>query len=156
MQTDMPAGVGEYLASLPDDRRVAIEAVRDVVNRHLPAGFEEGFAYGMIGWYVPLATFPTTYNGQPLGLASLASQKNHMALYLNNVYGDPELERWFRERWATTGKKLDMGKSCIRFRRLDDLPLDVIGETMERTTVDEFLARYADVRGSSRPTRDRS
>jgi hypothetical protein len=156
MDTDQPRTVEEYLAGLPPDRRTAIKAVRDVVRDSLSDGFEEGIAYGMIAWYVPLATFPDTYNGRPLGLAALASQKNYMALYLNPVYGDPETERWFRERWATTGKRLDMGKSCVRFRRLDDLPLEVIGETIARTTVERFLDRYRDVRGSSRATRARS
>jgi hypothetical protein len=126
------------------------------VRANLPAGFEEGMAYGMIGWYVPLETFADTYNGQPLGLAALASQKNHMSLYLNNVYGDPATEAWFRARWAATGKKLDMGKSCVRFRRLDDLPLDVIGETIARTTLDRYVDRYREVRGSSRATRQGS
>ena len=107
-----PATVDEYLASLPPDRRRAVEAVRDVIRRNLPAGFEEGIGYGMIAWYVPLETYPDTYNGQPLGLAALASQKRYLSLYLNNVYGNPETERWFRDRWAETGKKLDMGKSC--------------------------------------------
>jgi hypothetical protein len=113
-------------------------------------------AFGMIGWYVPLERFPDTYNGQPLGLAALASQKNHISVYLNSVYGDPETERWFRERYAESGKKLDMGKSCVRFRRLEDLPLDVIGETIARADLDSFLDRYAEVRGSSRATRARA
>jgi uncharacterized protein YdhG (YjbR/CyaY superfamily) len=145
--------VDDYLASLPPDRRAALEAVRETVLANLPSGFEEGMSYGMIGWYVPLETFPDTYNGQPLGLAALASQKNHMSLYLNNVYGDPATEAWFRERWAKTGKKLDMGKSCVRFRRLDDLPLDVIGETIARATLNRYVDRYREVRGSSRATR---
>jgi hypothetical protein len=145
--------VDEYLASLPPDRRATIETVRDVVRSNLPAGFEEAMAYGMIVWQVPLATFPDTYNGQPLGLAGLASQKQYLSLYLNNVYGDPDTERWFRDRWATSGKKLDMGKSCVRFRRLDDLPLDVIGETIARTTLDRFVDRYREVRGSTRAMR---
>ena len=145
--------VDEYLADLPPDRRAAIAAVRDVVRSSLPAGFEEGMAYGMIGWYVPLATFADTYNGRPLGLAALASQKQYMSLYLNNVYGDPDTERWFRDRWARTGKKLDMGKSCVRFRRLEELPLDLIGETIARTTLDTFLGVYREARGSSRATR---
>lgn len=152
---DRPGTVEEYNARLPPDRRAAIEAVRDVVRNNLPEGFEEGLAYGMITWYVPLTTFPDTYNGQPLGLAALASQKNYMALYLNNVYGDPETERWFRGRWATTGKRLDMGKSCVRFKRLEDLPLDVVGETIAQTRLDHFLDRYRDVRGSSRASRAR-
>jgi uncharacterized protein DUF1801 len=148
--------VDEYLASLPDDRRAALEAVRDVVRSNLAPGFEEGLDFGMISWYVPLATMPDTYNGHPLGLAALASQKNYMALYLNNVYGDLETERWFRDRWATTGKKLDMGKSCVRFRRIDDLPLDVIAETIARTGLDQFLDRYREARGSSRASGARS
>ena len=143
----------EYIASLPEDRRQAVAGVRRVIREHLPAGFSEGMAYGMIGWWVPLETYPDTYNGQPLGLAALANQKNHIALYLNNVYGDPALETWFRGRWAQTGKKLDMGKSCVRFRSLDDVPLDVIGETIGKTDLASFLARYEEARGSSRAAR---
>lgn len=154
--TGGPTTVDEYLAGLAPDRRATIEAVRDVVRANLPDGFEEGLAYGMIAWYVPLETFPDTYNGQPLGLAALASQKHYMSLYLNTVYGDTETERWFRERWASTGKRLDMGKSCVRFRRLDDLPLDVIGETIARTSVERYVERYREVRGSSRTNRARS
>ena len=107
----------------------------------------------MMGWYVPLETFPDTYNGQPLALASLASQKNYMSLYLNNVYGDPQTEAWFRDRYAASGKKLNMGKSCVRFRHLDDLALDVIGETIARTDLESFLAQYMQARGSSRIAR---
>lgn len=143
----------EYLASLPPDRREAISAVRDVIRRNLSDGFEEGMQFGMIGYYVPLERFGDTYNGQPLGLAALASQKHHMALYLNNVYGDPEIEHRFRERYAASGKKFDMGKACVRFTRLDALPLDVIGRTIAETDVDSFLARYREARGSSRTTR---
>ena len=143
----------EYIASLPPDRREAISAMREVVRRNLPAGYEEGMEFGMIAWYVPLERFPDTYNGHPLGIAALASQKNHMSLYLNAVYGDPETEHWFRERWARTGKKLDMGKSCVRFRRLDDLPLDLIGETIARVPVDAYLARYEAARGRPSGTR---
>ena len=109
--------------------------------------------YGMIGWYVPLERFPDTYNKQPLGLAGLANQKNYMSLYLNTVYGDPETERWFRERFAASGKKLNMGKSCLRFRKVDDLPLDVIAETIARVPIDRYIARYEAARGSSRKTR---
>ncbi len=143
----------EYVASLPEDRRSAVERVRQVIRDHLPDGYEEGMQYGMIGWYVPLDRFGDTYNGQPLGLAALASQKRHLSLYLNNVYGDPGTEAWFKERYAASGKKLDMGKSCLRFRHVDDLPLDVIGETVARTSVDDFVAYYERARGSSRRTR---
>ena len=140
----------EYVAGLPDGRREAIAAVREVVRANLPPGYVEGIGFGMIGWVVPLERFPDTYNGRPLILAALANQKGYMSLYLNTVYGDPATEAWFRERWATTGKKLDMGKSCVRFRTLDDLPLDVIGETIARVPVDRYVERYRAVRGSSR------
>jgi uncharacterized protein YdhG (YjbR/CyaY superfamily) len=137
----------EYIAELPAERREAISRVREVVRRHLPDGYEEGMQYGMIGWYVPLDRLPKTYNGQPLGYAALASHKNHMSLYLNNVYCDPGIEAWFRRRFAASGHRLDMGKSCVRFRRAEDLPLDLIGETIARTPVDRYVARYLAVRG---------
>jgi hypothetical protein len=143
----------EYLADLPPDRRKAISAVRDVIRRNLPPGYEEGIEFGMLSYHVPLDRFPDTYNGHPLGLAGLASQKRYMALYLNNVYGDRETEAWFRQRYAASGKRLDMGKGCVRFRRLEDLPLDVIGETIARTDLDRYVEHYRVARGSSRATR---
>ena len=146
MQSDA-ASVRAYLAELPEDRREIVEAVRAVILEHLPAGFEEGMQYGMIGYYVPLERYPVTYNGQPLGVAALASQKRHLSLYLMGIYGDDGEGSWFRERWAASGKKLDMGKSCVRFRRLDDLALDVVGEAIARTSVDDFIAVYERSRG---------
>ena len=143
----------EYLASLPEERRSIVSAVVEVIRNHLPSGYEEGMGYGMMGWYVPLETFPDTYNGQPLPLAGIASQKRHISLYLNHVYGDPELEAWFRERWTATGKRLDMGKSCVRFTRLDDVPLEVVGEVIARGDLPSLIARYEAARGSSRRTR---
>jgi len=154
MATDTtPRSVDAYVASLPADRREAVSQVRELVRRNLPAGFEEGIQYGMIAWYVPLSHFADTYNGRPLGLAALASQKQYLSLYLNSVYGDPATEAWFRKRYAASGKKLDMGKSCVRFRRLDDLALDVIGETIARVDLDAFVEHYRAARGSSRKTR---
>jgi hypothetical protein len=132
----------DYLAALPDDRRAALATVRRVVLDHLPDGFEEVVQYGMISYVVPLDRYPDTYNGQPLAVASLANQKRHMALYLMGVYGDDGAAAWLRERWASTGKKLDLGKSCLRFRRLDDLALDVVGEAIARTSLDDFVAAY--------------
>ena len=143
----------EYIAALPDDRREAVRAVRDVVRDNLAAGFEEGMLYGMIGWYIPLERLPNTYNGQPLGLAALASQKNYMSLYLNSVYGDPRTEAWFKDRYAASGKRLDMGKSCVRFRRLEDLPLDVIGDTIARVDLESYVAWHEKAASSSRKTR---
>src|SRR5690606_17618842 len=112
--------------------------------------FEEGMQYGMIGWYVPRSRYPETYNGQPLGIAALASQKSYMALYLMSVYGRPEMDAWFRGAFAKAGKKLDMGKSCVRFKSIDALPLDVIGETIRRVPLDAFLAQYEDARVSAK------
>lgn len=143
----------EYIAALPEERRAMVERIRAVVRENLPDGFEEGMQYGMIGWYVPLERFNDTYNGEPLGLAALANQKGHVSLYLNSVYGNTDTESWFRERYAETGKKLDMGKSCVRFRRMDDVPLDLIADTIARTNVDEFVRFYEQARGSSRRTR---
>jgi uncharacterized protein YdhG (YjbR/CyaY superfamily) len=133
--------VDEYLAELPDDRRDAIEEVRETIVEHLPDGFVETMNWGMISYEVPLETFPDTYNGQPLMYAALASQKNHMAVYLTTVYADGEIDDWFRNRYEATGKKLDMGKSCVRFKQLEQLPVELIGEVIGRTTLDEFLAR---------------
>ncbi len=138
------ATVEDYLTELSDDRRHAIEAVRETILDNLADGFVEAMNWGMIAYEVPLETFPDTYNGQPLMYAALAAQKNHMAVYLTTVYADGEVEGWFRKRYRATGKKLDMGKSCVRFRELEQLPVELIGEVIGRTSVDEFLAKYGD------------
>src|SRR3954452_8277978 len=112
--------VEDYLKSLPEDRRLAISAVRKVILENLDKDYEEGIQYGMIGYYVPHRVFPAGYHcdpRQPLPVAGLASQKGHMSLYLMAVYGHGDTGAWFREAWAKTGKKLDMGKSCVRFTR---------------------------------------
>jgi hypothetical protein len=153
MATSDAATPEDMIATLPPDRKAAISKVREVIQANLPSGYEEGMQYGMIGYYVPLSRFPDTYNGQPLGLAALASQKNYMSLYLNAVYGDPETERWFKERYKASGKKLDMGKSCVRFKSLDDLPLDLIAETIRRVPVDAYVQYYEATRGSARKAR---
>ena len=134
--------VEQYLAELPEDRRAEVGRVREVVLRNLPDGYEEVMQYGMIGYAVPLERYPNTYNGEALGYAALAAQKRYISLYLNNVYGDAETEAWFTERFRASGKKLDMGKSCVHFRRAEDLPLDLIGETIARTPAEEFIAVY--------------
>lgn len=134
--------VDEYLASLPEDRRNALAAVRDIILRNLPEGYEEGMQYGMIGYYIPLARYPNTYNGQPLGYVGLASQKNYMSLYLMGIYGDDQTAHWFREEYLRTGKKLDMGKSCVRFKRLEDLPLELIGQAVSLVSVNQYIAQY--------------
>jgi Domain of unknown function (DU1801) len=139
------ATVKQYLAELPADRRQAIEAVRKVILANIDKTFEEGMQYGMIGYYVPHKFFPAGYHcdpRQPLPFACLASQKNHMSLYLMSAYGEGLEEDWFRAQWAKTGKKLDMGKCCIRFKKLDDLALEVIGEAIRRVPAKGYVERY--------------
>jgi len=140
--------VKQYLAELPDDRREAIEAVRGVILRNLSKGYEEIVQYGAIGYVVPHSVYPPGYHcdpKQPLPFAGLASQKNYMTISLMCVYGDAAHEAWFRTAWAKTGKKLDMGKSCVRFKRLDDVPLKVIGEAIKRVPAKKFIAYYESV-----------
>ena len=134
--------VGEYLAELPPDRREAIAAVRKGILDRLPGGYEETMQSGMIGYVIPLERYPVTYNRQPLVYAALASHKSYMSLYLMNVYGDEDTEKWFSEQYRASGKKLNMGKSCVRFKRLEDLPLGVIGQAIGRTEVTDFIERY--------------
>ena len=134
--------VEQYLRALPAERRAAIAAVRKVILKNLPKGYEEAMNWGAIVYQVPLSRLPDTYNGQPLCYAALASNKSYMTLHLMTVYGDKATEKWFREHFKASGKKLDMGKACVHFRKLEDLPLDVIGETIARVPVDEYIRRY--------------
>jgi len=145
------ATVKEYLASLPTDRRDALEKVRAVILKNLDKGFQEGMNYGMMGWSVPHSVYPAGYHcdpKQPLPFAGLASQKQHMSLYMMGMYmgtdakTDSPLLAWFKDAWAKSGKKLDMGKACIRFKKLDDIPLDVIGEAFKRQTLKKYLEHY--------------
>lgn len=139
------ATVAEYLASLPPDRREAISAVRRVILDNLDKDYAEGMQYGMIGFAVPHSVFPAGYHcdpRQPLPFAGLASQKGHMSLHLMALYMDAEQDRWFRAAWAKTGKRLDMGKACIRFKKADDLALDVIGEAVRRIPAAAYIANY--------------
>ena len=142
MVTSRAATVPDYLAGLPADRRKAIAAVRAVIRKNLPKGYKEAMGYGMICYSVPLARYPDTYNGQPLCYAALAAQKRYCALYLMNVYGDAAEARAFKAAFKKAGKKLDMGKSCVRFKTLDDLPLDVIADTNAATPMAKYVAAY--------------
>ncbi|HEU4560194.1 MAG TPA: DUF1801 domain-containing protein [Longimicrobium sp.] len=139
--------VDEYLAELPDDRRQALSAVREVVLRNLPEGYREMMTFGMIGYGIPLERYPDTYNGQPLAFAALAAQKNYNALYLTCVYQDSEQERELRDGFKAAGKKLDMGKSCIRFKQPGDLALDAIGRIIATTPPERFIQQYEAARG---------
>jgi hypothetical protein len=134
--------VAEYLSELPEDRRKVLEAVRQVILNNLDKDYEEGIQYGMIGYYVPHRVFPAGYHcdpRQPLPFAALGSQKNYMSLYLMCVYGASNQTQWFLDSWAKTGKKLDMGKSCVRFKKLDDLALDVIAEAIRRVPARKYI-----------------
>ena len=122
--------VKEYLDELPDERRKAIASVRRVVRKNLPKGYTETMRFGMISYELPLERYPHTYNQQPLCYAGLAAQKNFNTLYLMGCYADPEERKKLEEAFRVSGKKMDMGKSCLHFKSADDLPLDAIGETI--------------------------
>ena len=128
--TSKATTVQQYLDELPDDRREAIETVRNEVLKNLPKGYEEGMQYGMIGYFVPHSTYPAGYHcdkKQPLPFLHIASQKNHMAIYLFCMYGNPEMKARFLEEYGATGKKVDMGGSCLRFKKIENLPADLVG-----------------------------
>jgi len=163
--------VAQYLAALPADRRAALSAVRQAINQNLPEGYEEGIQFGMIGWYVSLSLYPAGYGENPkvpLSLVALASQKSGMVLHFLCFYGHPTLSSWFISEWSDweratwtekprgsgervgrranqykkSGKKLDMGKGCVRFKSLQDLALDVVGRTVARVSAEEHMANY--------------
>ncbi|KAA0208169.1 DUF1801 domain-containing protein [bacterium] len=139
--------VEEYFASLPADRREALLALRQVIRKNLDPVYIEEMGYGMPGWSVPHSVYPAGYHCNPkiaLPYAGMASQKNYMSLYLMFIYGDgnSEMLDWFVREWKKTGKKLDMGKSCIRFKKLEDLALDVIGEAIRRTPARKWIEMY--------------
>ena len=137
--------VAAYLKELPDDRRKAIKAIRKEIRDHLPKGYKEGMQYGMIGYFVPHRIYPAGYHcdpSQPLPYAHLASQKNHMAIYLFGMYSNPEISDWFIQQWKLSGKKLDMGKSCVRFKKIEDVPLALIGQVIAKVPVKELIREY--------------
>jgi hypothetical protein len=137
--------VEKYLAELPAERRTIIKAVREVILKNLDKDFEEGMQYGMIGYYVPHRIYPAGYHcdpKQPLPFVGIASQKNYLSLYLNCLYDDADQMKWFEQAWAKSGKKLDMGKCCVRFKKLDDLALDVIGKLIKGVTAKKHIRQY--------------
>jgi len=142
MVSSKASTVESYLSELPDDRREAIAAVRDLVNRHLPDGYVETMNWGMISWEIPLSRYPVTYNKQPLAYAALAAQKNHLALYLMGCSDGSAQGTALREAYARAGKKLDIGKCCLRFKRWDDLVPEAVGAVIASTPVDVHIAQY--------------
>ncbi len=141
--------VDEYLAGLPEDRREAISAVRRTIIDNLPEGYEEVMNWGMITYQIPLSAYPDTYNKQPLMYAALASQKNHMAVYLSAIYTDDGRRSDFEEAYRSTGKRYDVGKSCVRFSKIENLPLHVIGDAVAATPLATFIEQYERARGLS-------
>jgi hypothetical protein len=132
--------VESYLNSLPEERRETISAVRKVILKNLPKGFEEAMNCGMISYQIPLSVYPDTYNGQPLMYAALASQKNHMAVYLMAIYTSGESRAKFETAYKATGKRFDAGKACVRFKKLDDIPLDLIGQVIASISVKKYIS----------------
>jgi uncharacterized protein YdhG (YjbR/CyaY superfamily) len=149
MQSDA-ATVKEYLSELPDSRKDAIRTIRQIVLEHLPEGYEEVMNWGMITYQVPLEIYPDTYNRKPLMYAALASQKNHMALYLTGIYMSDEKRQEFEATYKSTGKPFDVGKSCVRFKKIEDLPLPLIGKVIASMGVDEFVAQVKEIRSKQK------
>jgi Domain of unknown function (DU1801) len=141
--------VDAYLAELPEDRKKAITELRKLFKKNLPKGFKEQMSYGMIGYVVPHTTYPDGYHCKPelpLPFINIASQKNFIAIYHMGIYGNPKLLKWFNDEYAkTTTKKLDMGKSCMRYKKTEDIPLALLGELAKKYTVDEWIAQYESI-----------
>ena len=144
--------VKDYLASLPDDRRKGIEVLRKVIRNNLDKNYEESMLWGMIGYAVPHRVWPLGYHcdpSKPLMMAALASQKSNMTVYLMSVYGDKAERAWFQKTWAKTGKKLNMGGCCVRFTKVEDAALDVIGEAIRRTPAMSYVENYVKILAST-------
>ncbi len=150
MKKDAPADAREYLARLPEDRGATLGRLRNIVRENLPRGFEETIELGMIAYVVPLSRYPKTYNGRPLLLCALASQKNHLALYLTGLYADEGRREAFESAFRKAGKKLDAGKSCVRFGTLDDLALGAVTSAIEGLSVDDLIALHEATHGASK------
>ena len=146
------ATVSEIVKAWPAERRAALSAVRKTILDHLPKGYEETALWGILTYAVPLSVLPETYNGQPLGYVALGTQKNYMTLHLMPLYGDHKTDAWFRAQYKARGLKLDMGKACLRFKSIDDLPLDLIGEVVAKYPLDAWVRMYE----QSRMTRPRA
>ena len=142
-----------YISELSEERQEAVSTVREVVLANLPEGYEEVMDFGMIAYVVPLSVVSKTYNGHPLMYAAIASEKNYVSVHLMNIYASQETQKWFVDSYKATGKRMNMGKSCVRFRKLDDLPLELIGEAVGKTPMEDWIALYE---ASRRPRKKRS
>lgn len=141
--------VEQYIDELPPDRKVIISELRKVINKNLPKGFSEGMGYGMMGWSVPHSLYPPGYHCTPelpLPFMSIASQKNFVAVYHMGIYADAKLLKWFTDEWQKhSSKKLDMGKSCLRFKKAEDVPLKLIGELASKMSPEDWITRYESI-----------
>lgn len=136
----------EYITQVPEERQDALRKLRHVINTNLPKGFQEGIQYGMIGYFVPLSKYPDGYHctpNEPLPFISFASQKNSVNLYHSGIYAIPELHDWFIKEYPNhSSRKLDMGKSCIRFNKVDEIPYELIAKLVQKVSVDEWIYIY--------------
>lgn len=147
MASSTAATVDQYVAELPAERREVVSTIRDLVKRNLPKGYAETMNWGMISYELPLARYPNTYNGQPLSYVALAAQKSYYALYLMGAYQGSEQGKQLADAFKRAGKKLDMGKACLRFKKLDDLPLDAVARIVASTPPQKFIAQHEAARG---------
>ena len=140
------SSVSEYISKAPKERQAALKKLRSTIKKHIPKGFKEGLNYGMPGYVVPLKTYPAGYLGKkdvPLPFLNFASQKNFIAFYHSGVYADPKLKKWWDAEYAKrVPHKLDMGKSCVRFKKVDEIPYDLIAELLEKISVEDWIALY--------------
>jgi hypothetical protein len=148
MVTSTAATVEDYIAQLPEERRRVVTAMRELTLRSLPQGYSEMMAHGMICYGIPVAEYPNSYNGQPLCYVAIAAQKHHYAFYLTGAYSDQKREAALRDGFAKAGKKLDMGKSCLRFKKLDDLALDAVALSIASVPREAFIAQHEASRGA--------
>lgn len=146
MASSKAQSVEQYLDELPEDRRAVISSIRDLILKNIPKGYQETMNWGMITYEIPLTVYPDTYNKQPLGYVALAAQKNYYALYLSDLYMSPKLYEELKAAFEEKGKKMDMGKACLRFKNLDDLPLKVLGKIIASTPPKQYIAKYEESR----------
>ncbi|CAL2078318.1 DUF1801 domain-containing protein [Tenacibaculum sp. 190524A05c] len=136
----------EYISQIPEDRQPVVEKIRAIIKENLPEGFEEGITYNMLGYYVPHSIYPDGYHcdpKQPLPFMNVASQKNSVNLYHSGIYANPEIHDWFVNEYPKHSKrKLDMGKSCVRFKKMDDIPYELIAELCTKITVEDWINTY--------------
>jgi len=142
MLTNKAKTVPEYLAGLSPDRKQLVSAVRALVRKHLPKGYQEEIGWGAITWVVPLSTFPDTYNKQPLCYVALAAQKKYVSLYLMMACGDPKKYAWLEDQFKKSGKKMDMGKSCLHLNSLDDIPVAAVAKLIGSHTPAQWIGIY--------------